>query len=844
MSSVGSLSTSTSTSIRGYGGLASGLDRDELIEGMTIGTRTKINKQEQKKQQIEWMQEAVRTISDKMISFHGKYTETLTSPTNLFSSMLWGRNKITTFGNNANKISVSGSANTADAITVMGVKQKAENAKWASANTVSDGKLVSGDIDTADKVLLDGTTLNFEYEGKTYGITLKAGEHNLKSFNDVADAINSLLKNAKSDDGSEKDLSTIIQAKATGDGLSFKNTSSVDVKLTSGSALNTLGFGTDIEIKTGEEASGAELKDSNLYQTFAQRVGGKSLTFTYNGTSRSVTIPGADTLEGKETNAARMDAIAKSLQEQLQSAFGKGRIKVLVDENNKLIFQTTVPGGDDDKSSVLTLSDGDAAGALGMRIGESTRLNLNAEIKQSGIAFKNDEQLPSDKLTFMVNGDRVDINIDEKETLNSLMAKINKDSRLNMTISYQEAVDKFTITSKDNGASGEIAFASESKDLAEKLFGLELDGQEVYEIAGKEVYKITEEVDGNTATYYTDVEGNKLYKEDAGKNILYLDDTNVKDGNDANVTADKLLSDKFSVKGQDAIVAVRYAGTDDIVELHRDSNTFTVDGLTIGVKGTFGYKEDGKINEDDAVEINAAVDVDKLMDTIKSFVEDYNAIVDMVNTELTTKHEKDYAPLSSEQKSEMSEDEIEKWEAKAKSGLLYGDSDLRNLSMDLRTVATSYVWELGQIGISVSSSYSDNGKLSIDETKLRSALETDPESVEKLFTATEGIGADGKKIYNGVATNLKSVMDKYVNTMGASDRKGILIRKAGSKSSALSMTDNTYYNQLQSIEKLIASLNDRLKTERDRYVKQFASLETLISNMNSQSSYLSSMSGY
>lgn len=164
--------------------------------------------------------------------------------------------------------------------------------------------------------------------------------------------------------------------------------------------------------------------------------------------------------------------------------------------------------------------------------------------------------------------------------------------------------------------------------------------------------------------------------------------------------------------------------------------------------------------------------------------------------------------------------------------------------MDLRTVATSYVAQLEKIGISVSSSYSDNGKLSVDETKLRSALETDPESVEKLFTATAGVDENGRQIYNGVATNLKSVMEKYVKTTGAMEDKGVLIRKAGSKSSAISMTENGYYKQLQQIEKLISSLNDRLKTERDRYVKQFSTLETLIANMNSQSSYLSSMSGY
>ena len=120
MSSVGSLSTSTSTSIRGYGGLASGLDRDELIKGMTLGTTSKINKQEQKKQQILWKQEAIQSISSTMIDFHSKYTETLTSPTNLFSSLLWGRNKITTSGANSKYVSVTGTASGADAITKIG----------------------------------------------------------------------------------------------------------------------------------------------------------------------------------------------------------------------------------------------------------------------------------------------------------------------------------------------------------------------------------------------------------------------------------------------------------------------------------------------------------------------------------------------------------------------------------------------------------------------------------------------------------------------------------------------------------------------------------------------------
>ena len=141
MSTIGGLTGSTTSSIRGYGGLASGLDRDTLIEGMTYGTTSKITKQQQKKQQLEWKQAAVQGITNQMIAFANKFTSSWSSSTNLFSSVFWGRNKITTTGANSKYVSVSGTANTADAIKIMGVKQLAQKAKLSSTSGVSDGKL-------------------------------------------------------------------------------------------------------------------------------------------------------------------------------------------------------------------------------------------------------------------------------------------------------------------------------------------------------------------------------------------------------------------------------------------------------------------------------------------------------------------------------------------------------------------------------------------------------------------------------------------------------------------------------------------------------------------------------
>ena len=225
-------------------------------------------------------------------------------------------------------------------------------------------------------------------------------------------------------------------------------------------------------------------------------------------------------------------------------------------------------------------------------------------------------------------------------------------------------------------------------------------------------------------------------------------------------------------------------------------------------------------------------------------IEDYNKMIEVVNKQLTTRPDRDYQPLTSEQRKEMSEEEIKLWEEKAKTGMLYNDSDLRTLSSDLRFIISGGTsQQLSEIGITTSNLYSDNGKLTLDETNLRAALEKDPQRVEQLFTAGEGVNDKGSSIA-GMATNLKNTMKKYVNTLGSWESKGILVKKAGAESSPISLTENYMYKQLQDINKAITKLQSRLETERDRYIKQFTSLETLISQMNSQSSWLSQVGGY
>lgn len=846
MATVGGLTNSTANSIRGYGGLASGMDRDTLIEGMTYGTTSKITQQQQKKQQLEWKQNAVRAISDMMIAFANKYTASLTSSNNLFSSMFWGRNNITTTGANSKFVSVTGTASAANAITIMGVKQMAQDAKWSSSESVSDMKLQTGKIGTTiDKNGMDGNEyvvqdlvgkrLDFEYGGSSYSVTLGLTDsegklYDYKTAEGIKKAINEQLSKVEVNDNTK--LSDLVEIKVgSNDNIEIAKKAGAGgnaLKVVGGNntALDLLGFPSkeadgekdkEWDLATAT-AVGNKLDTSKLSHniSFAEKVAGKELTFSYNGTSKTIYMPSKDELDGTNDN----EAIRKSLQEQLDAAYGRGRIRVELgsgaDDAGKLSFTAYDPstvkrdasGNADwtdakkDTTSTLTIVSGSsdlvgANGVLGIKSGVTNRVNMNESLENAGLGVVAGD-FNGTKNKIKING--VEFTLSKDESVNNLIKRINE-SGAGVTLSYQAVGDKFTFTSNEKGASGAINISGDS-DFLNKVFGV------------------------------------------------------------------KTTDGKVEVQGQDAVVAVKYKGSDDVVELIRDSNSFTVDGLSIGVKGTFGYKvnkddagnlldADGNplapgkdpvmvLDKDaDAVEIDARVNTDNIVDGIKAMVEEYNKIIELVNKELTTKPDRDYSPLTSEQKKELSESEIETWEEKAKSGMLYGDSDLRMLSSDLRFIIGGGNAEaLKAVGITTSTLYSDNGKLTLDESKLRAALETDPESVEKLFTAPQGTKNEKGNDITGIATNLKNVMDKYVKTLGSMDSKGILIKKAGSTSSPMSLTENGFYKQIAEINKQISKLQTRLESERDRYIKQFTSLETLISQMNSQSSWLSQLGGY
>jgi len=107
-------------------------------------------------------------------------------------------------------------------------------------------------------------------------------------------------------------------------------------------------------------------------------------------------------------------------------------------------------------------------------------------------------------------------------------------------------------------------------------------------------------------------------------------------------------------EGKDALVIINGE------TIRRSTNTFTVNGVT--------YTLHSESNEIQTIDVN--FDVDAVVNNIKSFVEKYNEMIDKINSKLTEKYDRNYPPLTEDQKRELTEDEIEKWETKAKQACL------------------------------------------------------------------------------------------------------------------------------------------------------------------------------
>ena len=810
MSSVSSTSSSLgNTALRGFGGLASGIDRDALIEQMTARTTSKITSKKQAMTKLEWKRDAYRSISNKIIDLQDNYLS-YSATKSLKNSDFFAKNQVSVQGNPdyTKYISATGNADTASRVSVLGVNRLATSATLSSGEKQTDSSITLGGISASDfenkevkTSNLSGTKLTFgtysitdkkfteeatftfptsyekKVDGKTETVTIDYTADSkdvVKQLNEALDSQEFLGKDGKS--GIQFELKDgKLQIISQTESITDKGKSCV-IRETS-SALKSLGFNSG-DMNQDEIDNGISLKEFNDHtssfeaaaitkQPLSAYLKGKSISVSYGGQTKNIELIG-DKEEIKD-----FEAFKDSLQKKLDKAFGSGKVtvgKVTVGEGKDSKSILTFTATDNKQTLQISADSKELQNALGITSTQSNKISTGSSLWENRVKlglgkYNTKEELNDALKNFTVNGAKID-NITADTTVDGLLTAINNNKDAGVTAIYLGSENKFVLSSNEKGKGREISLGADPKDTTD---------------------------------------------------------------------AANLIFGGVSTDGSDGEMSILYNGVQTTIT--SSSNTFSIDGLDIRATNTFNT---GSATAEGGVSFTASADTEKVTETVKKFIEAYNAMIDEVRTQATTKPDSNYKPLTDDQKNEMNENSIKNWEDKAKEGILYNSSALKDLDNATQGIFSSMMMngvsydDLEKIGISFSDDYTAGGKIVFDEEKFKTAMDSDPEKVSDLFTGTHGI-------VNTIDSTLSTYATRYASKNGNS--YGVLIEEAGSEKLSLTLTNNSIYKELKDMQETITNLQSQLSTEQDRYISQFTQMERLINQMNSQSSYLSQLGG-
>ena len=841
MASISGTSGSSATSIYGtrnvISGLASGMDTESMIENAISGYKNKISSLNQQRTKLGWQQEAYRDIISKMAGFTSKYTS-YTSATNLMSSSFFNQ-AVRTVANGANASKVAASGRGSSDVVINGVRQLATAAPYKLSGSAltgnAEGKYASAaasgsfDLDKMTVSSFSGTmSLNYGKD-QTLSFTFSEG--------DVFDSIEDLAENMRkqlegqtislSNGGGKKASEMVsIEVDKVNNSISFKDQANNKIYISGVSDSMKEAFG----VSTGEGSKSFRVKELTKEVDSVDYLGKSPLTITLDGVTKTIKMPtkediianldknykwydslktkleNGEELTSAESRQQRDDAYVAALQKSIDDAFGKlsdGTSKLKVSDTMADAKKTSEDGavkgvqlkfeaGQEGSSFAVSSSVGKSMGFGSTQL--TSYLNTNKTLKdllgEEGLKGLESGTDKNGNTTYAleINGVKIG-DFTEKTELSTIISRINSNKDAGVNVSYSKLTNEFTFTAKETGTAGEIQFSKDG--LGGKLFGA------------------------------------------------------------AEQTA----------KGQDAIFTATIDGKE--MELTRSSNIVDFDGLSVTLKGEFGYKQavddagnpklDDKGNPvytgeldrtAEKITFTTSSDSDKIVEAVKSFVNDYNEMVTQIKNAYGTlpmqrSNGAYYQPLTDEDKEGMTDSAIEDWEEKAKTGILFGDRDLSSLYSRLTSAVSMYGQDgadLKAAGITVN--YSNGlSTLSFDEKTLRDTLDSDPDRVKDIFSKSTDNGA----ATNGLVAAIKEPLEVFGGTTGAT--KGTLVEKAGSPLAPTSIYSNYIQKQLDNLDTQIEKWQDKMSDQVDYYTTQFSKLEQLIAQMNSQSSSLAQMMG-
>lgn len=789
------------------GGITSGFDTEAMVTQLLSSYQTRIDKQSQKITKLSWQQSAYQDITKKITEFKNTYFDVLKRDTYLMSPSTFNKFKadVTATSNaDAAGLTVSTTSNSSSGSYKIKLNQAAK-ASTAQGNSITSGNFkldldkalssASGEVKTND----DGSktwTMNFALDVQVDGIR--------KTISFSADALLGADGNVADKDAAKSSIIDSLNQKLQESfGYSGKTSGATGATDANGKEWflqAKLGSDGKAEFQVGGNASVSVAENKGNFglaqpkekvaistgsvvtgvNAFQVEIGGKNVSVAFNGVSSTYYDSKGQT--GNEAILAEYKGLKTAAY---RKSYNLAENEIVSDEQlEKFNYSNEQAAKDKNAASIKEALKGVA-----------------------GYTFNFDG-------TYVTAADSNGNSVDFSMT----------------------SVEGGTLGLTKASASNKISSGSTLSDLG---FKPEADGTYKLNINGTEISldkkstissmmsAVNKSAAGVTMTYSSLTNSFTLEsKELGGAGKVEVGDTSL--GRSLG-----LVDDNGTVgasEGQNAIFEINGK------EVYLNDNTYTLDG------NTFTFNDNMTIGE--TYTVNIAKDSTTVKDALKKFVESYNKLIDDVYGYIGKSPAKDddgntYEPLTNAEKDEMSEDEITKWEEKAKQGVLYNDSTVSTVMSQMRSALyTSVTLDDGSkfgiynLGIKTSSEWSEHGKLQIDENAFDKAFENNEDAIIKLFTDSD----------TGMMKKLNSVIDGAVKSSGAANTRGTLVRKAGKADSSVT-TDSTIYKEMVKMQDRLKELQDRYDTKEEYWWKVFTNMETAMADLNSQTSYISSYLG-
>lgn len=260
-----------------------------------------------------------------------------------------------------------------------------------------------------------------------------------------------------------------------------------------------------------------------------------------------------------------------------------------------------------------------------------------------------------------------------------------------------------------------------------------------------------------------------------------------------------------------------------------DSNVFNINGLTI--------KATGETKEGESITINTDTDTQGMYDKIKDFLSEYNSLINELSTLYNAESASKYEPLTDDQKKEMSESEIEKWETKIKDSLLRKDSTIGGV-MNAMTSSMMKTYEINGKTYSL-------GSFGIQTLGFLNSAKNQNYAYHIDGDAEDEVTAGNADKLLAMITNEPEVVEEFMKNL-TSDLYKALDEKMGSTtlSSKFSIyNDKQMTKDYDNYTKLIKTWEDKIADLEDRYYKQYSNMEKQLAQMQSATSSLSGLLG-